>query len=268
MIGAIIITFILLIIAIAFFIPKELKTYLKINFVDFKENNFYDKISLSFENDKKPEIFGISKNNAVFYVTKFANKKIINIKISIINSSLKNSKSFKIKIYTNSKNIINVKINNKSQIYYNSEIIFYCQYLTTNNINIDNLEFCSHNLKYRKRLLICNFDEADFIKIINNNINNIDLQNKALNVIKSNYNQLLLINIYTGRNTSNILIFKEKENKKPLIIPIKEEKNFFKNFYLEIYNNKDNIDNLIEICGDYKEKLVNKKKYLILIYQI
>lgn len=66
MIGAIIITFILLIIAIAFFIPKELKTYLKINFVDFKENNFYDKISLSFENDKKPKIFGISKNNAVF----------------------------------------------------------------------------------------------------------------------------------------------------------------------------------------------------------
>ena len=195
-----------------------------------------------------------------FYVTKFANKKIINIKISIINSSLKNSKSFKIKIYTNSKNIINIKINNKSQIYYNSEIIFYCQYLTTNNINIDNLEFCSHNLKYRKRLLICNFDEADFIKIINNNINNIDLQNKALNVIKSNYNQLLLINIYTGRNTANILIFKEKENKKPLIIPIKEEKNFFKNFYLEIYNNKDNINNLIEICEDYKEKLVNKKK--------
>ena len=261
MIIAIIITSIILIISITFFIfQRESEAYVKINFIDFNENNFYDKVSLTLEKNKKPKITKITKKYIIFNIFGFKNKEILCSEINIINSTLKISKSFKIKIYKNCTNIINIEINNKNLIYYNSEIIFYCGDSAT-NINIDNLEYCSHNLKNRKRLIICNFNEVKLSKILKNNSNNnIDLQNKALKIIKSNYNQLLLINIYITKNKTNILIFKDEEEEKSLIIPTYEEKKFFENFYLEIYNNMHNINNLIKICQNYKKKLIFKKK--------
>ena len=103
-----------------------------------------------------------------------------------------------------------------------------------------------------------NCDEEDLTKIINDNINNTTLKRKATNIIKKNKEELLLINIYINSKKSNILIFIEEE--KPLIIPTKDEKNFFLNFYYDIYYNKSNASpNIEEICKKYKDILVQRK---------
>ena len=179
MITAIIITLAIIIITIILLFHKKPEAYVKINFVDFKENNFYDIISLTLEKNKKPKISKITKNTTVFNILDFKNKTILYIELNLINSAFKTSKSFKFKIYKNCTNIFNIKINNKSQIYYNSEIIFYCEDSIT-NINIDNLEYCSHNTKNRKRLFILNFNEAEFSQIIKDNSNDEELNNKAI----------------------------------------------------------------------------------------
>ena len=257
MITPIIITIAIIIITIFFFLfHKKPEAYAKLNFTDFKENNYYDKISLTLEKNKKPKILKIIKNCAIFDIYGFKNRTILNVELNLINSTNQSSKSCKIKIYKNYTNIINIKINNINQIYYNSEIIFYCEDSAV-DINLDNLEYCSHNSKNRKRLIICNFNEVEFSKIIKDNSNNdIDLQNKALNIIKSHNNQLLLINVYIRRDKLNILIFKDEEQS--LITPTKDEKKFFENFYLDIYKNIYDLDKLTEICEDYKKNLLGK----------
>ena len=122
-------------------------------------------------------------------------------------------------------------------------------------IKSDNFELSHHNSKKRKRLLIYNIEENEIFNIIKNN-NDKDLQNQALEKIKQNSNKILLINIYIGIDNSNILIFIEDE--KSIIIPRKEEKQFFINFYSEIYYNRNNY-NIEKICEDYKKKIVDWK---------
>ena len=241
------------------FFHKKPEASVKINFVDFVQNNFYDNISLTIENNKKPKISKITKNSIVFNILGFKNKKILSIELNLISSIIESaSKRFKIKIYKNCTNIINIKINNRNEIYYNSEFIFYCEDPAA-NINLGNLEFCSHNTKNRKRLFICNFNEAELTQIINDNSNNdIPLQIRARDIIRSKNNQLLLINIYLGINKANISIFEDEE--KSLIIPTKEEKKMFENFYFNIYNNMKNMNNQKKICEAFKKNLVEEKK--------
>ena len=71
-------------------------------------------------------------------------------------------------------------------------------------------------------------------------------------------NKLLLINFYISVQKTNILIFIEEEKpEKQLIIPTKEEKKFFINFYGNIYNKQYENSNIIKnICEEYKNRLV------------
>jgi len=95
-------------------------------------------------------------------------------------------------------------------------------------------------------------------KLIKDNNKNGSMKNKAFEIIKNNYNKLLLINIYIDENKNNILIFVEEE--KSWIIQTKEEIKLFKKLYYEIKNNiySHNID---KICEKYKEELIKKKLF-------
>ena len=173
-----------------------------------------------------------------------------------MNSVRKNERNFKMKIYKKSINIINIKINNDSNTYYNSEIIFYSKN-TKQNIKLEGFEISDHNSKNRKRILIYNENKEQIEKIIKDNNNNRTLQNKALEVIKNNSNKLLLINIYQSEKKTNILIFVEEE--KSLILPSKSEKQFFKNFYWAIYTNKLEKKIINSLAEEYKKLIIQNK---------
>lgn len=237
-----------------FYLYRKPEAFIKIIFVDFKENNYFDTILLTIKKTKYIKKFKIKQKYITINVLGFKNKGVLKGELSIINSRNKLEKNFKIKVYKNSTNTINIKINNDNPIYYNSEIIFFCQN-SNQIIKSDNFELSHHNSKKRKRLLIYNIEENEIFNIIKNN-NDKDLQNQALEKIKQNSNKILLINIYIGIDNSNILIFIEDE--KSIIIPRKEEKQFFINFYSEIYYNRNNY-NIEKICEDYKKKIVDWK---------
>ena len=233
---------------------KDPEAFLKINYIDFKEINYFNAISLTLNNR---QIFKkIEEKYSYFDIYGFKKREIIIIELKIINSINKTEKNFKVKIYKNITNILNIKINNDNNIYYNSEIIFYCKN-AEQNIKVDDLEYNCHNLKKRKRLLIYNFEEEKINKIVRDNIVSEEKENKALKIIRENYNKLLLLNIYLDDNKSNILIFIEKE--KSLIIPTKKEKKIFINFYWKIAKNYYNGTYLKKINEEYKKKLVEQK---------
>ena len=73
-----------------------------------------------------------------------------------MNTIKKSEKNFKIKIYKNRLNVINIKINNDQKDYFNSEIIFYYEE-SPHSIKSYNLETSSYNSKNMERLLIYNF---------------------------------------------------------------------------------------------------------------
>ena len=238
-----------------FYITKKPEAFIKIIFVDFKENNYYDTVLLTLKKAKTWKKFKIKQKSITINVFGFKNKEILKGELSIINSKTKNEKNFKIRIYKNSINTINIKINENNPIYYNSEIIFYYQN-SKQNIKTEDFEFSTHNSKKRKRLLIYNVNETEISNIIKKNNNNLDLQNRALEKIKTNNNKLLLLNIYIGNINSNVLIFIEEE--KSLIIPSKKEKQFFIKFYWDILYNLKNYE-LNKICEKYKKELEDSK---------
>ena len=240
---------------------KNPEAYIKFNFVDFRTNNFYDTFSLY--SDKK----AIFKNRKIkgkslfINVFGFRKREILNSKLILFNS-IKNSKqnlekTFRIKIYKKSTNVINIKINNEKNFYNDAEIIFYTSDKRLIKLS-ECLELNDFNINRRKRLLMYNYDEKDIKKIINDNIKDKILRKKAIYQIKHNKNKLLLINFYINSKNSNILIFIEEE--KPLIIPTKEEKQFFYDFYFEINNNIfGTYENLEKICEKYKNCLVKRQ---------
>ena len=212
----------------------------------FKKTKFYKKIKFE-EKIENIDIFG------------FNNKGIIKCELILLSKAKQKKKNFKIKIYKNNTNIINIKANNNDNTYNNIEIIFYLE-SKKKKINLPMIfKSTDHNLKKRKRLLICNLNENDITKIIKNNSNNKELQDKAIEKIKKNYNRPLLLNIFINDYKSNILIFIEED--KNIIVPSNDEKKIFINFYSEIAKNiyNSNIDN---ICEKYKSTLVEKKRYL------
>ena len=234
----------------------ETEAKIKINFIDFQKINFYDSFSLIFKEIKSYKKLKITENGFILYIFGFKGKEILKGELILINSVEKLEKNFKIKIYKNSNNIINIKINNISKNFYNSEIIFY-NIGVKKTIKVDDFEFCTHNSKNRKRLLLYNVDEIELSKIIKDNIKDKDLENKALKTIKNKTNKLLLLNIYISDEKSNILIFLEEE--KSLIIPTKEEKKFFENYYRQIYTYKLDQDKIVSIAKKYKVLLVQNK---------
>lgn len=236
--------------------PKA-EAKIKINFIDFQKINFYNTFSLILKGIKSYKKLKITEKSFIIDIFGFKDKEILKGELILINSVEKLEKNFKIKIYKNSHNIINIKINNKRKNFCNSEIIFY-KNSVKKTIKVDGFEYCIHNSKKRKRLLLYNVDEIDLTKIIKDNIEDKVLKNKAINTIKNNNNKLLLLlNIYISDEKSNILIFLEEE--KSLIIPTKEEKKFFEDYYWIMYFYRLNENILDSKAKEYKEILVKKK---------
>ena len=112
------ITFVIFYIAFKFSKNKIPEAIIKINFNDFKKNNYYDTLYLSIKEIKFYKKMKIKEKNLIISVTGFQNKIRINGELTLINNDNKNKKIFKIKIYKSSENIINIKINNNNNIYY------------------------------------------------------------------------------------------------------------------------------------------------------
>ena len=230
------------------------EAFLKINFIDYQDINFYSEISLKIK-DKTIKKLRIDKKSSILGIYGFKNIETLKGELILSNRTLGKEKKFSITLYRNIINILNININNISKEYYDSETIFYLE-KAEQIIKVKGLEYNNHNQKYRQRLLIYNTNE-NMIKdiILQNNINEED-KNKAISIIEKNNNKLLLFNIYLGINKNTILIFLDSEN--PLIVPSKEEKNLFQNFYREMYSNKEFQTNLTYICEKYKRILINK----------
>ena len=240
---------------------KNPEAYIKINFVDFTTNNFYDTFSLFLD---KKAIFKrkkIKEKSLTINVFGFRKREILAGKLILfnsINNPIQNSeKTFRIKIYKKRTNVINIKINNENKCYNDAEIIFYTSDKNLIKLRKD-LELNDFNFNRRIRLLMYNYDEKDITKIIEGNIKDKILKEKAIYQIENNKNKLLLINFYINSKNSNILIFIEEE--KPLIIPTEEEKKLFFNFYFDINYNRHHQYRVVEKrCEDFKNFLVNRK---------
>ena len=238
--------------------------YIKLNILDFnRNNNFYDMAILSVGELKIIREIFIKENNIQISFLVPKKKEILDGSLTLTNSQKKNiRKNFKIKIYNNCANIINIKINNSNSLYYNAEIIFYCKNSIENIKLNDNLEYNTHNTTKRCRLMVYNMAMDELSKIIKDNINDLLLKNKALDNIAKNSNKLLLINIYIDNSKSNILIFIEDE--KALINPNEQERQFFADFYREIwqlYFSKQNYNNNSLAIGEkYQNEILQKKE--------
>ena len=247
-----IIAIILIIISLIFLKKKYSKTIIRLIFLDFKKNNYYNKISIEL-NDNFIYKGAIDKKNLILDIFQVKMKNIANIKLKIMNSENNEEKAFKISVYKNYTNNINIKINNLKRNYYYSEIIFYGDNIQ-NNIKINNtFYYNSFNLKKRIRLIICNFSKKELKKIIEKNISDKALIKRTDNELTKNSNQFLLINIFIGQNISNILIFIDKED--ILIIPNKNEKKLFEDFY-----NTLNFGTINTQCYLFLDELYSKEK--------
>ena len=146
-------------------------------------------------------------------------------------------------------------MNNKSNKFYCSDIIFYGE---INKIKLDDLQYNTFNLTKRLRCVILNIEQNKLFEIIRNNNYNNDLNSKVYQVLSNNFNKNLLINIYVGNNESNVLIFHEKEKK--LIVASEEEKNLFSEFYHNINNKIGHEEDINEICNSFENLLISRKK--------
>ena len=146
---------------------KNPEAYIKINFVDFTTNNFYDTFSLFLD---KKAIFKrkkIKEKSLTINVFGFRKREILASKLILfnsINNPIQNSeKTFRIKIYKKRTNVINIKINNENKCYNDAEIIFYTSDKNLIKLRKD-LELNDFNFNRRIRLLMYNYDEKDITK--------------------------------------------------------------------------------------------------------
>ena len=96
---------------------KNPEAYIKIKFVDFTTNNFYDAFSLYID---KKVIFKrrkIKEKSLIINVLGFRNRDILDGKLMIINSTNNKTKEFIIKIYNKKTNVINININNTNDFF-------------------------------------------------------------------------------------------------------------------------------------------------------
>ena len=149
------------------------EAFLKINFIDYQDINFYSEISLKIK-DKTIKKLRIDKKISILGIYGFKNIETLKGELILSNRTLGKEKKFTIILYRNIRNILNININNISKEYYDSEIIFYLE-KAEQIIKVKGLEYNNHNQKYRQRLLIYNTNE-NMIKdiILQNNFNEDD----------------------------------------------------------------------------------------------
>ena len=143
---------------------KLSETKIRFNFIDYKDTNFYDEISVEYQNSiiyKK----SIKEKQLIVKIFENEKKKIIKGLVKIRSSKNNAEKKCELSFYTNHINDINIKINNSKQNYYNSEIIFYGDDIQK-SVKLGNLFFNSFNLRKRIRLVIFNFEKKKLTKII------------------------------------------------------------------------------------------------------
>jgi len=241
------------------FICKSLDTFLLINIVDYQDFNYFNKIIIKDPKNKnynETEI-NIKKNEIKLPIFGFKNKKFLEREISIANSDRTIFKTFKIYIYKNFLNNINIYLNNVSDKYYYSEIIFYGKNIE-NKIKLNDLVYNNFNLKKRIRCIILNIEQNKLFDIIKNNNYKDELNLKIQQILTNVSNKNLLINIFMGNNKSNVLIFTEEE--KALIIATEEEKKILSELYRLINKNINDEKEINKLCKSYKDHLLKKNK--------
>ena len=234
-----------------YFRKKNSEAKLQINFIDYKNINFYNQIIVELNNNI---IYRgkIKERSLIINLFSFGKKMISQGQIIIINSAQKLEKSFKISLYKNYTNDINIKINYTNSKYYYSEIIFYGEDLEKIIESNDfNYNYNTFNLKKRIRLVICNIGEKELIEIIEKNNRKKSFNADIERVINQSPKENLLINIFIGVKNSNILIFKEENEN--LKVPNKDERRLFEDFYNHI-----NINKIYSQCSLFKRKIYEK----------
>ena len=248
----IIISIIITVTVMIFIRKKNPAITIRINFLDYKRINYYNEISIELQDNI---VFtGVIKEKILEVKTsEYKKRNILQSQIKIRNSENKAQKTFKISLYENFTNNINIKINNLKEKFYYSQIIFYGDDLHS-KIKINyNFNYNTFNLQKRIRLVICNIAKKELRKIIEKNINDKALNNNIEKVLDKNSNQNLLINIFIGEKNSNILIFRDEKDE--LIIPEKKERKLIEEFYSNL-----NFDTINLQCTSLKDKLFEKEK--------
>ena len=100
---------------------------IQINVIDIKPINFYDEIILIVQKKKFYEKIKFEEKIENIDIFGFNNKGIIKCELILLSKAKQKKKNFKIKIYKNNTNIINIKANNNDNTYNNIEIIFYLE---------------------------------------------------------------------------------------------------------------------------------------------
>ena len=186
---------------------KSIESILTINFIDFKNSNDFNEMNIKISENNQINTI-ISSNVISIPISGFKNKTILECEITIKNSTTNECRKFKSSIYKNYQNNINIFLNNNTNRYYTSEIIFFGkinEILLNNNFKCDKF-----NLNNRLRCVILNIDIQMLIKIItDNNKHNNELNLKIRQALLNIKNNNLLINIFMGENKSNVLIFSD-----------------------------------------------------------
>ena len=231
------------------------KTRLIINFIDYKCINYFNiiKINFSENNESINEIKNKYISIPVFIID---NKNVFDCKISIINTFTNKSRTFKFSIYKNFINNINMYINNNSDKYYSSEIIFYGD---INKVKVKDFQCDKFNLKKRLRCIIVNIQETKLFELIkDNNIYNDKLNLEISNVLSTNENKNLIINIFIGKNKSNVLIFGDEEQK--LILATEEDKKIFSEFCVNVMKETKKESIINKLCQSLCVSLISRSK--------
>ena len=180
---------------------KLIKVILNIKFIDYQDNNYFNEIKIQTTGSSSITM-NINKNSLYIPIFVFENKTTFEYEISITNSSINDSRTFKITIYKDFINNINIYLNNKTKEFYSSELILYGN---INEENLNNLVYDTFGLTKRIRCLILNIEQKSLIKIIeDNNKYNDQLNLKIPHALLTIDNRNLLINIFIGIKCVNI----------------------------------------------------------------
>ena len=236
---------------------NSFSTFTQLNFIDYKETNFFNEIYLKFpENSNNNEIKLEIKSNIIYIpIFEYKNKNIYDVEIILSNSNKNQSKVFRISIYKNFINNVNIYLNNNLKKYFSSDIIFYGD---INKINLNNYTYNTFNFQKRLRCLILNAERKILFNIIKNNNYDNKINSKIEQILSDNFNINLLINIFIGNNTTNILIFGEEKNQ--LIRATEDEKILFSKFYDNIRRNINDEKSINEYCILFQLALLTKTR--------
>ena len=237
-------------------LSNSFQTCLHLNFVDYKEANYFNEICLKFpENSNHKEIkIEIKKNSIQIPILEYKNKSIYEAEITLINTIKKQSRVFSISIYRKFINSFNIYLNNNQKNYFSSDIIFYGE---IDKINLNNYSYNTFDFKKRLRCVILNAKNNELFEIIKNNNYNNEMNSKIQQTLSDNFNKNLLINIFIGNDTTNVLIFNEEKNQ--LIKATEEEKKLFSEFYENIKGNINDENIINEYCKSFTLTLLSKK---------